>query len=81
MAIVADVHTDVNTGQVLEEGVGVVFTIYVVVQAEGRIFLAKGGVFSYYEFLQPMSNRLTDEQWQAMEKPPLPEWTQSFIIS
>jgi hypothetical protein len=81
VAIVADVHTDVNTGQVLEEGVGAVFTIYVVVQAEGRIFLAKGGVFSYYEFLQPMSDRLTDEQWQAMEKPPLPEWTQNFIIS
>jgi hypothetical protein len=80
VAVVADVHTDVNTGMVLEEGVGNVFIIYVVVNVEGRIFLAEGGVFSYYEFLQPMSNRLTDEQWQAMEKPDLPEWTRSFII-
>jgi len=80
VAIVADVHTDVNTSMVLEEGVGNVFLIFVVVKIDGRILITKGGVFSYYEFLQPMSNRLTDEQWQAMEKPPLPEWTNSFII-
>ena len=78
--IVADVHTDPNSGQVLEEGVGKVFFIFVVVQVEGRIYIAEGGVFSYYEFLQPMSERLTDEQWQSMEKPPLPEWTDTFII-
>jgi hypothetical protein len=80
VALVADVHTDVNTGKVLEEGVGDVFLIFVVVQVEGRIFMAVGGVFSYYEFLQPMSDRLTDEKWQAMDKPGLPEWTRSFII-
>ncbi|MBU7046257.1 MAG: DUF3160 domain-containing protein [Theionarchaea archaeon] len=80
VALVADVHTDVNTGKVLEEGVGDVFLIFVVVQVEGRIFMTVGGVFSYYEFLQPMSDRLTDEKWQAMDKPSLPEWTRSFII-
>jgi hypothetical protein len=80
VAIVADVHTDVNTSQVLEEGVGNVFLMFVVVHVEGRIYVVEGGVFSYYEFLQPMSNRLTDEEWQAMEKPPLPDWVGSFII-
>ncbi|MBU7027123.1 MAG: DUF3160 domain-containing protein [Theionarchaea archaeon] len=80
VAIIADVHTDVNTSMVLEEGVGNVFAMYVVVKVEGRIYIAEGGVFSYYEFLQPMSDRLTDEQWQAMEKPDLPEWTSSFIV-
>jgi hypothetical protein len=78
--IIADVHTDVNTSQVLEEAVGKVFIIYVVVQVEDLIQIAQGGIFSYYEFLQPMSNRLTDEEWQAMEPPPLPEWTRTFII-
>ena len=78
--IVADVHTDVNTSQVLEEGVGKVFIIFVVVEVNGRIQIVQGGIFSYYEFLQPMSNRLTDEEWQLMEPPPLPEWTSSFII-
>ena len=80
MAIVADVHTDTNTGLVLEEGVGDAFVIYVVAPVEGQLVAAQGGVFSYYEFTQPMSDRLTDEAWQAMEpKPDLPVWTGSFI--
>ena len=80
MAIVADVHTEGNTGQVLEEGVGDAFTIYVIAPVEGQQVVARGGVFSYYEFKQPMSDRLTDEAWQALEpKPDLPQWTASFI--
>jgi hypothetical protein len=80
MAIVADVHTEGNSGQVLEEGVGDAFTIYVVAPVEGQQVVAQGGVFSYYEFKQPMSDRLTDEAWQALEpKPDLPQWTASFI--
>ncbi len=80
VAIVADVHTDPNTGMVLEEGVGKVFLIFAVVKVDGKIIVAEGGVFSYYEFQQPVSQRLTDEEWQTMEKPPLPQWTSSFII-
>ena len=80
MAIVADVHTDVNTGLVLEEGVGDAFLIYVIAPVEGQLVAAQGGVFSYYEFTQPMDDRLTDEAWQALEpKPDLPVWTGSFI--
>jgi len=80
MAVVADVHTEGNSGQVLEEGVGDAFTIYVVAPVEGRQVVARGGVFSYYEFKQPMDDRLTDEAWQALEpKPDLPQWTASFI--
>jgi len=80
MAIVADVHTEGNSGQVLEEGVGDAFTIYVVAPVEGQQVVAQGGVFSYYEFKQPLSDRLTDEAWQALEpKPDLPRWTASFI--
>jgi len=81
MAIIADVHTDPNTSQVLEEGVGDAFPIYVVVLVEGQQVVTLGGVFSYYEFKQPMSDRLTDEAWQAMEpKPARPAWTQSFVV-
>jgi hypothetical protein len=80
MAVVADVHTDVNTGQVLEEGVGDAFTIYVIAPVEGRLVAAQGGVFSYYEFTQPMDDRLTDEAWQKLEpKPDLPVWMGSFV--
>jgi len=80
MAIVADVHTDTNSGQVLEEGVGDAFTLYVLVPVEGQVWLMTGATFSYYEFKQPMADRLTDEAWQAMDpKPDRPAWTRSFI--
>jgi hypothetical protein len=80
MALVADVHTDTNTGQVLEEGVGDAFVIYAVVPVEGGTAAAQGAVFSYYEFVWPMGDRLTDEAWQAMSpRPDLPVWTETFI--
>lgn len=82
-AVVADVATD-PAGAVLEEGVGRIFEIYVVAPIEGRLVLTKGGVFSHYEFVQPLSDRLTDETWRALldagEAPPLAGWTSSFIV-
>ncbi len=82
-ALVADVATDPN-GQVLEEATGRIFKIYAVVpNGKGGLVIAKGGVFSYYEFPWPMSDRLTDESWRAKvtagQAPPQPEWTGSFI--
>ncbi len=50
--------------EILEAGVGYVDRIYVVVPVNGKLYVAQGGVFSYYEFRQPRSNRLTDEQWR-----------------
>lgn len=82
-AIVADVATDPNSATVLEEATGKVFEIYVIAEVEGRLTLTEGGVFSYYEFAWPMSDRLTDESWREMlnsgEAPPRPEWTTSFV--
>jgi len=81
MALIADVHTDPNSGMVLEEGVGDAFPIYVVVSVEGQQMVAIGGVFSYYEFTWPMADRLTDEAWQGMSpRPDRPAWTGSFIV-
>jgi len=81
--LVADVHTDPNTKQVLEEGVGSPFNIWVIIKDSKGKRLCRGAVFSYYEFKQPMSNRLTDEKWQEMQRenrrPPQPTWTDSFI--
>ncbi|MHA1865018.1 MAG: DUF3160 domain-containing protein, partial [Candidatus Heimdallarchaeaceae archaeon] len=77
-AIIADVFTEPNSGQVLEVGVGNPYLIYVVVQDhKGKLYLTRGVTFSYYEFKQPMNNRLTDEEWQEMletSPPELPEW-------
>jgi len=81
-AIVADVATDPN-GQVLEEGTGRIQEIYVVVPIDGKLRIAKGGVYSYYEFPWPMSDRLTDKKWRETldsgQAPALPSWTGSFL--
>ena len=81
--LIADVHTDPNTKQVLEEGVGSPFNIYVIVEDGKGKRLCRGAVFSYYEFKHPMKNRLTDEKWQEMqekkERPLQPDWVTSFL--
>lgn len=90
-AVVADVATDPN-GSVLEEGTGYIKDIYVIVSVEGSLRIAHGGVYSYYEFTQPIDQRLTDEAWRAMmgiqpdesggwaQTPTVqvPAWTQAF---
>jgi len=76
------VHTDPNTKMVLEEAVGVPAEMYVIVEVEGRLKVTKGALFTYYEFVHPMNDRLTDEAWQEMlaagDVPDAPEWTASF---
>ena len=85
MSLIADVHTDPNTQTVLEEAVGDPMIIFVAFPVDGQVYLARGGVFSYYEFTQPMSDRLTDEAWQNIlssgATPGLPSWTSSFVTS
>ncbi|HJH25871.1 MAG TPA: dTDP-glucose 4,6-dehydratase [Methanophagales archaeon] len=71
--IVADVHTDCNTGMVLEEGVGYVDLILVAyIVPDGRIIVGAGPVLSYYEFKHPMDDRLTDDKWKEMLESDLP---------
>jgi hypothetical protein len=75
--LVADVHTDSNSGQVLEEGVGYVDLLVVAWKSGDQIYLAAGPELSYYEFKHSMDDRLTDEAWREMlatEPPPRPEW-------
>ncbi len=82
--LVADVHTDPNTGEVLEEGVGYVKLLVAAVTLPQRgTFLAAGPVFSGYEFKWPMDNRLTDPAWSNLlasaSAPAEPGWTASFM--
>jgi len=87
-AVVADVATDPMEMIVLEEAVGRVDEIYVVVpviEEDGTTYLqvAKGGVFSYYEFPWPAGDRLSDQKWRAIlnagQAPSRPEWSRSFL--
>jgi len=81
--IVADVHTDTNTETVLEEGVGNVDLVLVAYkQPDGQIVVGAGPVLSYYEFKQPMDDRLTDDIWRAMlnseDVPEQPDWVNAL---
>lgn len=87
-AIIADVATDPNTRHVLQVGIGNVDELYVIApipQPDGSLALtvARGGVFSYYEFASP--KRLTDETWREMlasgEAPPQPDFTTGFSVA
>ncbi|MEW6103524.1 MAG: DUF3160 domain-containing protein [bacterium] len=52
---------------------------------DGYLKLTRGAVFSYYEFIHPASDRLTDEKWQKMLKqgkaPPLPDWIKEYLLN
>jgi hypothetical protein len=68
---------------VLEAAVGNLNRIYVAVPLEGKLEIAQGGVFSYYEFTQPRSERLTDQAWVeklAKNPPAAPAWMSQFVL-
>lgn len=88
MPIVADVFTEVNTSQVLEEALGRPAEIFVIAKVDGEYKVCVGAVYSYYEFKQPMDDRLTDEKWRLIlkneeaefEKPEPPEWVRDIAV-
>jgi len=81
--IIADVHTETNTKKALEVGIGKIDWIIVAHKSkDGRIGLAVGPIFSYYEFPWKMSDRLTDEKWrEILNKGQVerPDWIAKFI--
>jgi hypothetical protein len=60
LVIVSDVHTDSNSEKVLQEGVGYVLCMNAMYNDEDYT----GGALSYFEFKNPMSERMTDEGWR-----------------
>lgn len=90
-SIVVDIATDPN-GTVLEAATGNPSCIYVAVKVDGKIKLAKGSVYSFYQFPWPIEDRLTDSRWRLMmglqpdedgyynndNKLDQPGWTQSY---
>lgn len=82
ISVVTDVYT--FNDQCLQEGVGLGNSLYTVCEINGLLYLAKGATFSYYEFTQPSSDRLTDEKWQKMllsdKMPPAPIWLNSILV-
>lgn len=64
-AVVTDIATDPN-GQVLEIATGAPSMLYVVVNVDGKIKLARGSVYTFYQFPWDLNDRLTDSKWRQM---------------
>jgi hypothetical protein len=83
VALVADVASNANAMTVLEEAIGLVDYIYVVANGPYGLHLTRGGVYSYYEFIQPIDQRLTDDEWREMmasgNAPPRPDWIDLYF--
>jgi hypothetical protein len=77
---IADVHTDPNSGAVLEAAVGDVNFLVAAIDSRGDRAAYVGPVYSYYEFTS--KQRLTDEEWRGKIKagnlPARPEWVGVF---
>ena len=88
-----DIATNPN-GEVLEAGTGDPSIIYVVVKVDGKVKIASGSVYSFYQFRWPIEDRLTDTKWRQLmgiqqkedgtweSNPPAghPEWTKSYRV-
>ncbi len=81
---IADVHTDTNSGLVLEVGTGDVNVMAAAIDNDGDRALYAGPVMSYYEFTHPASDRLTDQQWAqkiwSANIPDRPSWLAPFVV-
>jgi hypothetical protein len=68
---------------VLEEATGFAKEIYAAFPRDGKVVIARGVVFSQYEFTVPLSERMTDDAWheqlnQGIE-PAYADWKLSFL--
>jgi hypothetical protein len=82
-ALVVDIMS--NPEQALELGTGYIDQILVLVpNDDGEFQVARGGVYSYYEFWVPRGERMTDEEWRQMldagTQPERPSWTKVFLV-
>ncbi len=64
-AVIVDIATDPN-GEILEAATDNPSDIYVVVKIGDTLRIARGTVFSFYQFTWPLSDRLTDARWRQM---------------
>lgn len=83
VALVTDVASNPSAQIVLQEAVGDVDYIYVVAPTStGGWQLLRGGVFTYYEWIGNINERMTDAEWRAKvaagDLPPRPEWVSAF---
>ncbi len=63
-AIVADIQTNVRESKVLYQALGRPRLVLALVGTGGVNRLVAGTAYDYYEFTEPLQERLTDEEWR-----------------
>jgi hypothetical protein len=80
--VVLSIAADETNRQV--EAVGYVDTLYVLIERDRQLYLARGGVYSHYEFPWPLEQIPTVAEWQDMldrdQAPARPAWVEGFTI-
>lgn len=66
MAGVVDAYQHEN--KVLQTAVGFPDYIYAVIPYKEKLYIARGSAYSYYEFVEPVSRKLDDKEWQSRLK-------------
>ena len=64
-SLVTDIATDPN-GRVLQVATGRPADILVIVPVDGQLRIASGVIYDFYQFEQPIGERLTDTEWRQM---------------
>lgn len=64
-ALIADIHTDALTSQVLYEATGKPYLMLVLVGNEASPRLTAGFAYNHYELTGALGKRLSDEDWRA----------------
>ena len=77
------VQVPVSQTAQLIQATGTVDVIYVVVERGREQYLARGGVYSHYEFLWPLDIPIADTTWREMlatgAAPPRPGWVRALM--
>ncbi|MEI7451707.1 MAG: DUF3160 domain-containing protein [Candidatus Falkowbacteria bacterium] len=84
-ALIADIHTDMISGQILYEATAKPYLMLAIVGNENSPRVAAGLVYNHYELTDKIGTRLTDEAWrdQVYKNNNLPVknfWYQSLLV-
>jgi hypothetical protein len=69
--------------RVVQAGIGPLDRIYVLVRLDGAVYIAQGGVYSFYEFSLPQASHLDDTAWRWMlinDPPKPPAWEENLYL-
>lgn len=77
---IVDNNVGLPEGEVFHIGTGKPIEIYVIYPHDGKLYMGRGAIFSYYEFIN--KNRLKDEKWQEMvynDTTDFPNWYNDLV--